>query len=94
MFHGIIGTPFDYDQNNLKDLTLWEQLDSSVQYTPTRKFLLAVPILLFLVSTHYSRYGEFTFILNFIATCIVVVAKLPMMHKVRVFEKDLGLKDD
>ena len=29
------------------DLTLWEQIDSGAQYTPAKKWLTSVPILLF-----------------------------------------------
>lgn len=43
---GIIGTPFDYDQNEMGGCTLWEQIDSGDQFTPSKKFLTAVPILL------------------------------------------------
>jgi hypothetical protein len=36
-----------------------------------------VPILLFLVSTHYTHYDSAYFIINCLATLAVVVPKLP-----------------
>jgi hypothetical protein len=47
MFHAIIGTPFDFAQNEYGNLTLWEQLDNETQFTPTKKYLTAVPIILY-----------------------------------------------
>lgn len=49
MFHGVTGIPF---QNELHggaydDLTLWEQIDDGAQYTPAKKWLLCVPIALY-----------------------------------------------
>ena len=40
-------------------------------------FLLAVPITLFLISTHYTHYDLAYFMINFLATLAVVVPKLP-----------------
>lgn len=39
----------------------------------------------FLLSTHYSRYDLQTFAINLIVICIQIFAKLPAMHKVRIF---------
>ncbi|KAJ3386166.1 hypothetical protein HDU92_002673 [Lobulomyces angularis] len=93
MFHGVIGTPFDYDQNQLNGETLWEQFDDGAQYTPTKKFLVAVPIILFLVSTHYTHYNTFTFLICLAATVTNVVAKSPLMYKVRLFGFNKGVSD-
>ncbi|KAJ3025294.1 hypothetical protein HDV00_012797 [Rhizophlyctis rosea] len=85
IFHWIIGTPFDLNQNEYGGLTLWEQIDDGDQFTPTKKYLTAVPILLFLLSTHYTHYDFPTFMVNLTSLIIVLVAKLPAMHKVRLF---------
>jgi hypothetical protein len=39
----------------------------------------------FLLSTHYTHYDAVTFLLNFTSLVVVLVAKLPVMHRVRVF---------
>ncbi|KAG2232401.1 hypothetical protein INT48_007305 [Thamnidium elegans] len=39
----------------------------------------------FLLSTHYTHYDVFLFGINFTALLVVLIAKLPVMHKVRVF---------
>ncbi|RUS13033.1 ORMDL family protein [Endogone sp. FLAS-F59071] len=85
MFHWVQGIPFENNQGAYDGLTLWEQIDGGIQFTATRKFLTAVPILLFLLSTHYTHYDFFTFGINFTALVVVLVAKLPLMHRVRVF---------
>ncbi|RKO89046.1 ORMDL family [Blyttiomyces helicus] len=85
MFHWVIGTPFDHNQNECGNLTLWEQMDNGAQFTPTKKFLATVPILLFLVSTHYANYDMAQFTVNIVSLLIVLIAKLPSMHKVRLF---------
>ncbi|KAI7906205.1 ORMDL family [Cokeromyces recurvatus] len=75
MFHWVQGIPFENNQGAYDGLTLWEQIDGGVQFTATRKFFTAVPIALFLLSTHYTHYDFF----------FVLVAKLPVMHRVRIF---------
>ena len=51
VFHLTKGTPFDDDnQNRNKNLTFWEQIDGGVQFSGTRKFLTAVPVLLYALS--------------------------------------------
>lgn len=47
MFHHLKGTPYvTGDQGDARRLTNWEQIDNGEQYTATRKFLIAVPIVL------------------------------------------------
>jgi hypothetical protein len=46
MFHWLTGTPFDADQGEFDGLTLWEQIDNGAQFTPAKKFLTALPIVL------------------------------------------------
>ncbi|RKK42214.1 hypothetical protein BFJ63_vAg12878 [Fusarium oxysporum f. sp. narcissi] len=52
-------------------------------YTPTKKFLLGVPIALFLVSTHYTHYDLTYFTINLLAVLGVVIPKLPFSHRMR-----------
>jgi len=62
---------------------MWEQIDNEDQYTPAKKFLLTTPIVLFLISTHYTHYDLAYFLVNFLATLLVVVPKLPAFHRTR-----------
>ncbi|CAJ0850976.1 11269_t:CDS:2, partial [Entrophospora sp. SA101] len=79
------GVPFDFNSGAYDGLTLWEQIDNGAQYTPAKKYLTAVPIVLFLLSTHYTHYDVFTFLINFAFLLIALIAKLPQLHKVRLF---------
>ena len=47
MFHHLKGTPYPTgDQGATRRLTNWEQIDDGEQFTATRKFLIAVPVVL------------------------------------------------
>ncbi|KAJ9625168.1 sphingolipid homeostasis protein orm1 [Taxawa tesnikishii (nom. ined.)] len=84
MFHWVRGVPFEFNSGAYDNLNMWEQIDSGDQYTPAKKFLLTVPILLFLTSTHYTHYDLVYFMINFMATLAVVVPKLPALHRMRI----------
>jgi hypothetical protein len=77
MFHYVQGIPFDFNAGAYDNLNMWEQIDNGDQYTPAKKFLLSVPILLFLLSTHYTHYDFTYFTINFLAVLAVVIPKLP-----------------
>ena len=79
MFHWVRGVPFEFNAGAYDNLNLWEQIDNGDQYTPAKKFLLAVPILLFLLSTHYTHYDLTSFTINFLAVLAVVIPKLPFV---------------
>ncbi|UKZ46478.1 hypothetical protein TrVGV298_000682 [Trichoderma virens] len=83
MFHYVRGIPFDFNGGAFDNLNMWEQIDNGAQYTPTKKFLLSVPIVLFLISTHYTHYDSTYFVINFLATLAVVIPKLPFSHRMR-----------
>ncbi|KAL3232509.1 Protein ORM1 [Nakaseomyces bracarensis] len=85
MFHLVKGTPFEFNGGAFDNLTMWEQLDHETLFTPARKFLLAVPIALFLVSTHYADYSLSMFLWNLALTILVgVVPKLAFAHRLRI----------
>lgn len=48
MYHYVEGVPFDLANNGgvYDRLTLWEQIDSGAQYTPAKKWLTTLPIVL------------------------------------------------
>lgn len=83
MFHHVTGTPFDSNAGVYDQLTLWEQIDEGAQYTPAKKWLTSVPIGVFLISTHYTRYNLALFALNFTATVFILFPKLPILHRLR-----------
>lgn len=80
MFHYVRGVPFDFNSGAFDNLNMWEQIDNGAQYTPTKKFLLSVPIVLFLLSTHYTHYDLAYFSINFLAVLAVVIPKLPFVR--------------
>jgi len=77
MFHWVRGVPFEFNAGAYDNLNMWEQIDNGDQYTPAKKFLLSVPVVLFLISTHYTHYDLMYFMINFLATLAVVIPKLP-----------------
>lgn len=79
MFHWVRGIPFEFNAGAYDNLNMWEQIDNGDQYTPAKKFLLSVPIILFLLSTHYTHYDLTSFLINFLATLGVVIPKLPIV---------------
>ena len=84
--HWTKSTPWlSCDQGSVRSLTHWEQLDHGLQYTPTRKFLTIIPILLFFLASFYTNYEKVHFILNFISLGFVLIPKHPSFHKVRLF---------
>lgn len=83
MFHYVRGTPFEFNGGAYDNLNMWEQIDNGAQYTPSKKFLLSVPIVLFLLSTHYTHYDVLYFIINFLAVLAVVIPKMPMVRPLR-----------
>lgn len=88
LFHIIKGSPIVQDHGEYGELTVWEQIDDQMQFTDARKFLTIFPIALFLVCCNAANWDSLTlayFWLNFIPAAIVVVPKLPFMHKVRLF---------
>jgi len=84
MFHWVRGVPFEFNAGAYDNLNMWEQIDNGDQYTPAKKFLLSVPIILFLLSTHYTHYDLTYFTINFLAVLGVVIPKLPVSHRMRI----------
>ncbi|KAI5116622.1 hypothetical protein M0805_007793 [Coniferiporia weirii] len=86
MFHWVTGIPFHNELHGgaYDDLTLWEQIDDGAQYTPAKKWLLCVPIALFLLSTHYTHYNPLVFAVNLTVLVFCLLPKLPMFHHKRL----------
>jgi hypothetical protein len=85
MFHWVRGIPFEFNAGAYDNLNMWEQIDNGDQYTPAKKFLLCVPIVLFLLSTHYTHYDLTYFTINCLATLGVVIPKLPFVCELHFF---------
>jgi hypothetical protein len=86
LLHWRKGSPFGEDQGIYDRLTMWEQIDDGVQFTRTKKFFTAVPVVLFLIASHATDYHDHPFFaINVVAVAILLLAKAPMLHKVRIF---------
>jgi hypothetical protein len=85
MFHWVQGVPFEFNAGAYDNLNMWEQIDNGDQYTPAKKFLLSVPVVLFLLSTHYTHYDLWFFMVNLAACLGVVIPKLPSVS-IRLFD--------
>jgi len=84
--HSQHGTPWETgDQGVVRQLTHWEQIDDGAQFTATRKFLTIVPIVMFMLTSFYTKYDYFHFCINITTMILVVLPKLPMFHQVRIF---------
>jgi len=79
-------------QGKYDNLTFWEQLDDGLQYSTTRKFLTAVPVVLFLLASHSTEYARQPLALNLIAVLVMVIAKLPVMDRVRILGMNSGYR--
>ncbi|KAI0989942.1 hypothetical protein GJ496_004242 [Pomphorhynchus laevis] len=87
LVHMITGTPWEsVDQGEARKYTYWEQIDYGVYFTATRKFLICVPIALFLIASFYTKYDYVHFMINMSTMLLVVIAKLPQLHGVRFFQ--------
>jgi hypothetical protein len=84
--HTVKGTPWvPNDQGMSRRLTHWEQIDCGEQMTATRKFLTVVPIVLFFLTSFYTKYDSIHFSINVFALVLVLLPKLPQFHLVRLF---------
>lgn len=86
ILHTVKGNPFgDTDGGESRYLTHWEQIDDGEQFTDTKKFLTALPIVLFLLASSYTQYNFLHFVVNIAFMLLAVIPKLPQLHGVRLF---------
>lgn len=85
MFHWIKGCPDDSTQGEYNALTLYEQIDAGVAWTSTKKFLMLIPTLLTLIACWAADYRPFHIVVNCGVFLICIIAKIPEMHRVRLF---------
>ncbi|KAM3592180.1 uncharacterized protein V6R79_014105 [Siganus canaliculatus] len=86
LLHTVKGTPFETpDQGKARLLTHWEQMDYGVQFTASRKFLTITPIVLYILTSFYTKYDRVHFVVNTVSLLTVLIPKLPQLHGVRIF---------
>jgi hypothetical protein len=61
------------------------QVDNETYGTSTRKFLTAVPLVLFVLATHGTDFRKQPLGLNLLVVLVLLIAKLPYLHRVRFF---------
>ncbi|ETE69210.1 ORM1-like protein 2 [Ophiophagus hannah] len=84
--HTVKGTPFETpDQGKDRLLTHWEQIDYGTQWTSSRKFLSISPIILYILTSFYTKYDPVHFVINTTSLLSVLLPKLPLFHGVRLF---------
>lgn len=84
--HWVKGTPDNYSQGEWNGLTTWEQIDGGVSWTLIRKVLITIPTLLLLTTCYATDFDTFYLAVNCsLYTCLVLIPKTPLMHRVRLF---------
>ncbi|KAK0461706.1 Orm1 type endoplasmic reticulum protein [Desarmillaria tabescens] len=70
MFHWVTGMPFEGDLRGgaYDDLTLWEQIDDGAQYTPAKKWLFSVPVVLYAVISFSLPSNLIAYLSRFLAS--------------------------
>ncbi|MEW5298681.1 MAG: hypothetical protein WDW38_000575 [Sanguina aurantia] len=94
LLHGVItyyylhwskGSIASEDQGKYSLLTFWEQIDNQAYGTHTRKFFTLVPVVLFVLAMHGTDFRKQPLGLNLVVVLVLLIAKLPALHKVRIF---------
>ncbi|CAM9880146.1 unnamed protein product [Ectocarpus sp. 8 AP-2014] len=85
-FHWTKGSPDEFTQGEWNGLTFWEQLDAGVPWTKTKKFMMIVPTVLCLIPLVVSDYQPRYLAVNLPVCCILLLAKSPLMHRVRILD--------
>ena len=85
LFHWVKGCPDESTQGEYNGFTLYEQLDAGVPWTSTKKFLMLMPTLLTLMACYIADYKPFYIVVNCGMFLIMIIAKIPQMHRVRLF---------
>jgi hypothetical protein len=85
LLHWTKGSPCHEEQGKYEGQTFWEQIDNGSYATRNRKFLTAVPLVLFALATHGTQLQRQPLGLNLLVVVVLIVAKLPQLHGVRIF---------
>jgi hypothetical protein len=100
--------PFPLSSPKDASLTIWEQIDNEKHYTPTKKFFILLPLVLyvshflwvflltkprFLVALQANQFNGWEFFWNTLALLMSVLPTLPAFHRFRPFGINDGLDD-
>jgi hypothetical protein len=85
IFHWVKGNPDFSTQGEYAADTLYEQIDGMTPWTQNKKFLMLVPTVLTYIACHVADYKSIYVITNCGIFFILIIAKIPQMHHVRIF---------
>lgn len=85
LLHWTKGSPVAEDQGKYDSLTFWEQIDCGNYATNNRKLFTVMPVILFVLATHGADFKKQPLGLNLFVVLLLIIAKLPALHKVRFF---------
>ena len=85
ILHWVKGNPDTNSQGQYNGLTLWEQIDAGVAWTWAKKYFMLVPTIITLVACKVAEYDPVYVVMNCAIFLICILAKIPQMHRVRVF---------
>jgi len=89
VMHYLQGTPGELqDQGDYSGLSWWEQLDDGTAWTAAHKVLILIPMVLFLVTSHLTKYQVPHLIVNLAVLALCVVPKLPQLNRIRFGRAD------
>ena len=71
-------------QGEYNAFTLYEQIDAGVPWTTTKKFLMLIPTFLTWMACYAADYKPFYIVINVAIFFILIIAKMPQMHGVRI----------
>lgn len=102
--HWIKGSPNFYEQGEMNAMTLWEQIASAPSSDPAfrqrkenqRKALFVVPTILCYIACVFGAFDLGLVSINVVVWVILIVAKLPFMHGVRILgiNSTAGIDDE
>ncbi|GBG24696.1 Protein ORM1 [Hondaea fermentalgiana] len=84
VMHYVTGVPADLDNDEFHELSWWEQLDDGVAWTPMKRNLMIIPVVLFLVVAYFTEYDPMYLALNLCVLALVLLPKMPQFYRVRL----------
>eukprot|EP01041_Mallomonas_annulata_P000317 gene317-576_t len=85
LLHWIKGCPDDSTQGIFNGDTVYEQMDGGIPWTRNKKFLMLIPTLLTWMACHAANYEPAYLLVNLSIFFVIIIAKIPSMHHVRIF---------
>ncbi|CCI49500.1 hypothetical protein ABG067_002380 [Albugo candida] len=97
IMHWIKGSPDDSNSmGDYRELTFYEQIDENHPWSGTKKFLMVVPTMIFMLASVTTDYDTQHLMINFPIWFVLILAKLPEFHRVRIFgiNSTVGIDDE